>query len=209
MLPGVLACSVFSIHPHGQRRFRIRAGLSEGEHVKTSCPSDIPSLSLSHDPVEAAVLQPQRCLIACSPISFHHRRPLSRLCPNWNSARDQETAILTIIDDPLGTGSMVRAIFKSVVLATAGPLPGQFTDENLARWMALRKGTFSADLDDEVTHLLCTAELFKERGPRGMSSPSIISLPRSPSGPSKHRRCEDAERRKSRARWRSTKRSTS
>lgn len=27
---------------------------------------------------------------------------------------------------------MVRVIFKNVVLATAVPLPGQFTDENLS-----------------------------------------------------------------------------
>lgn len=70
---------------------------------------------------------------------------------------------------------MVRAIFKNVVLATAGPLPGQFTEDNLARWMAFRKGTFSAELHDDVTHLLCTAELFKERGPRGMCSLSSLS----------------------------------
>lgn len=64
---------------------------------------------------------------------------------------------------------MVRAIFKNVVLAAAGPLPGQFTDENLAKWIELRKGTFSRELHERVTHLLCTEELLRERGPRGMS----------------------------------------
>lgn len=83
---------------------------------------------------------------------------------------------------------MVRAIFKNVVLATAGPLPGQFTDENLARWVALRKGTFSAELDDDVTHLLCTPELFKERGPRGMCSPKYRSVPAFLALPSKYKR---------------------
>lgn len=63
---------------------------------------------------------------------------------------------------------MVRAIFKNVVLTAAGPLPGQFTDENLAKWIELRKGTFSHELDERVTHLLCTEELLRERGPRGM-----------------------------------------
>lgn len=65
---------------------------------------------------------------------------------------------------------MIRAIFKNVVLATAGPLPGQFTDENLTRWVQLRRGTFSAELDAGVTHLLCTPEILKARGPRGISA---------------------------------------
>ena len=63
---------------------------------------------------------------------------------------------------------MVRAIFKNLVLAAAGPLPGQFTDENLIKWTELRKGTFSCELDERVTHLLCTEELLRERGLRGM-----------------------------------------
>ena len=71
---------------------------------------------------------------------------------------------------------MVRAIFKNVVLATAGPLPGQLTDDNLARWMAFRKGSFSAELDEYVTHLLCTPELFEERGPRGMPTSLLVPL---------------------------------
>ena len=78
---------------------------------------------------------------------------------------------------------MVRAIFKNVVLTAAGPLPGQFTDDNLAKWIELRKGTFSRELDERVTHLLCTEELLRERGPRGMppfpprSCPSPLSFP--------------------------------
>ncbi|MBE3049544.1 hypothetical protein IMZ48_45015 [Candidatus Bathyarchaeota archaeon] len=64
---------------------------------------------------------------------------------------------------------MVRAIFKKVVLATAGPLPGHFTVENITNWVQLRKGTFSSELDASVTHVLCTEELLKERGPRGMT----------------------------------------
>ncbi|PNH34916.1 hypothetical protein BJF96_g1827 [Verticillium dahliae] len=34
---------------------------------------------------------------------------------------------------------MAPAIFKNMVLATAGPLPGQFTEENLAMWIKQRK----------------------------------------------------------------------
>ena len=63
---------------------------------------------------------------------------------------------------------MVRALFKNMVIATAGALPAPFTDENITRWAGLRKGTFSAELDEYVTHLLCTPELLEKRGPRGM-----------------------------------------
>ncbi|OTA01588.1 hypothetical protein A9Z42_0019050 [Trichoderma parareesei] len=51
---------------------------------------------------------------------------------------------------------MPRKIFKNLVIATAGPLPGQLTAENLRQWTALRKGVFTEDYDDQVTHLLCT-----------------------------------------------------
>lgn len=63
---------------------------------------------------------------------------------------------------------MVRQIFKGRVLAAAGPLPGQLTVDNLKRWTALRKGHFSEDLDDTVTHLLCTRDQFKKKVPKGM-----------------------------------------
>lgn len=69
---------------------------------------------------------------------------------------------------PTPTAAMVRQIFKGRVLAAAGPLPGQLTVENLKRWTALRKGHFSEDLDDTVTHLLCTRDQFKKKVPRGM-----------------------------------------
>ncbi|CAI4219145.1 unnamed protein product [Parascedosporium putredinis] len=63
---------------------------------------------------------------------------------------------------------MVRAIFKGKILATAGPMPGQFTEENMARWTALRGGTLSPELNDRVTHLLATMEQFEKRVPRGL-----------------------------------------
>ncbi|CRK21575.1 hypothetical protein BN1723_002719, partial [Verticillium longisporum] len=58
---------------------------------------------------------------------------------------------------------MAPAIFKNMVLATAGPLPGQFTEENLAMWIKQRKGQFVKDMDQSVTHLLCTDEQYKAR----------------------------------------------
>ncbi|VUC34266.1 unnamed protein product [Clonostachys rosea] len=61
---------------------------------------------------------------------------------------------------------MPRQIFKKCVIAVAGPLPGQLTVENLAQWTRLRKGIFSNDFDEFVTHLLCTREQFNKRVPR-------------------------------------------
>lgn len=62
---------------------------------------------------------------------------------------------------------MVRQIFKNRVIAAAGPLPGQLTVDNLKRWTSMRKGAFSDNLDETVTHLLCTEEQFRKRAPRG------------------------------------------
>ena len=62
---------------------------------------------------------------------------------------------------------MVRQIFKNRVIAAAGPLPGQLTVDNLKRWTSMRKGTFSDNFDETVTHLLCTEEQFRKRAPRG------------------------------------------
>ncbi|RFU75950.1 anthranilate synthase component ii [Trichoderma arundinaceum] len=57
---------------------------------------------------------------------------------------------------------MPRRIFKNLVIATAGPLPGQLTVDNLRQWTSIRKGVFTEDFDDQVTHLL-----FKEALARG------------------------------------------
>ncbi|QYT04306.1 BRCT domain-containing protein [Trichoderma simmonsii] len=55
---------------------------------------------------------------------------------------------------------MPRRIFKNLVIAMAGPLPGQLTVDNLRQWTSIRKGTFTEDFDEQVTHLLCTREQF-------------------------------------------------
>ncbi|KAH6605119.1 anthranilate synthase component ii [Trichoderma cornu-damae] len=61
---------------------------------------------------------------------------------------------------------MPRRIFKNTVIATAGPLPGQLTVDNLRQWTSLRKGVFTEDFDEQVTHLLCTQEQFNRKVPR-------------------------------------------
>jgi hypothetical protein len=69
---------------------------------------------------------------------------------------------------------MVRQIFKGKVIAAAGPLPGQLTVENLRKWTAARKGRFSEEMDDSVTHLLCTEDQFNRKAPMG-SLPDFIA----------------------------------
>ncbi|KAJ4012190.1 hypothetical protein NW752_004584 [Fusarium irregulare] len=61
---------------------------------------------------------------------------------------------------------MPSQIFKGRVFAAAGPLPGQFTVDNLKRWTSLRKGIFLDDFDETVTHLLCTREQWDNKVPR-------------------------------------------
>ncbi|KAF6845462.1 brct domain-containing protein [Colletotrichum musicola] len=56
---------------------------------------------------------------------------------------------------------MVKAIFKDFVIATAGP--NDHKPEELKSWIELRKGRFSLDMDESVTHLLCTEDQFKTR----------------------------------------------
>ncbi|KAH8122001.1 hypothetical protein FP744_10003232 [Trichoderma asperellum] len=61
---------------------------------------------------------------------------------------------------------MPRRIFKNLVIATAGPLPGQLTVDSLRQWTTIRKGVFTEDFDEHVTHLLCTREQFNQKLPR-------------------------------------------
>lgn len=64
--------------------------------------------------------------------------------------------------------TMPRQIFKNRVIAAAGPLPGQFTVDNLKQWTKQRRGRFQESFDEQVTHLLCTQEQFDTRVPIGM-----------------------------------------
>lgn len=71
---------------------------------------------------------------------------------------------------------MPRQIFKGRIIASAGPLPGQFTIENLKQWTKLRKGRYTEEFDETVTHLLCTLEQFEDPGQRSMSYTSQYAI---------------------------------
>ncbi|KAK3333539.1 hypothetical protein B0T19DRAFT_440293 [Cercophora scortea] len=59
-----------------------------------------------------------------------------------------------------------KPIFKGLTIALAGELGGQWTETNIARWVGLREGTFVQQMDESVTHLVCSAEEFKKNGPK-------------------------------------------
>ncbi|KAK1832308.1 hypothetical protein QBC39DRAFT_281480, partial [Podospora conica] len=68
-----------------------------------------------------------------------------------------------------------KPIFKDLVIAIAGPLEGQWTDLNVSRWVSQRAGRFAAQMSAAVTHLVCSDEAFKARGPRGISTDASTS----------------------------------
>jgi hypothetical protein len=68
-------------------------------------------------------------------------------------------------------GSLVqkpKAIFTDVVVATAGDRGRKgWSDPDVARYVKVWGGNFSADLDESVTHLLATEAQWKNKVPRG------------------------------------------
>ncbi|KAK5653095.1 hypothetical protein OQA88_9193 [Cercophora sp. LCS_1] len=59
-----------------------------------------------------------------------------------------------------------KPIFENLVIALAGTLGGQWTDTNIIRWVQLREGSYSDEMNETVTHLVCSYDEFKTRGPR-------------------------------------------
>lgn len=60
-----------------------------------------------------------------------------------------------------------KPIFKNMVMAFAGEIG---TSEVQARqYLSLRQGSYAAKFDETVTHVLATAEQFKEKGPMSKS----------------------------------------
>jgi hypothetical protein len=62
----------------------------------------------------------------------------------------------------------VKAFLKDEVIAIAGPLGGvNWAEAKVAHWVKLYGGRFSPDLDDSVTHVLCSPEDWAKKTPRG------------------------------------------
>ena len=61
---------------------------------------------------------------------------------------------------------------KGVVVCVAGDLnhdadDHQWTNENIKRWLELRGGKFVDEMNDSVTHLLCSRAAFKTKEAEG------------------------------------------
>lgn len=57
----------------------------------------------------------------------------------------------------------MKSIFKGVVMCVVGEHHG-----NLPQWVTLRAGKFVQEMDDSVTHLICTPQEYKKKGDKGM-----------------------------------------
>ncbi|KAK9775672.1 hypothetical protein SCAR479_07779 [Seiridium cardinale] len=62
-----------------------------------------------------------------------------------------------------GLNAKPKPIFKDVVVAIAGDIGAHMTEANLGKWMKIRRGRFSANFDDSVTHLLATDDQYKKK----------------------------------------------
>ncbi|KAK1769225.1 hypothetical protein QBC33DRAFT_347514 [Phialemonium atrogriseum] len=62
--------------------------------------------------------------------------------------------------------SSEKPIFRDLVVSMACQLGGQWTDTNISRWVNQRSGVFITEMNNSVTHLICSPEEFKKRGPR-------------------------------------------
>ncbi|KAK3313814.1 hypothetical protein B0H66DRAFT_362840 [Apodospora peruviana] len=66
-----------------------------------------------------------------------------------------------------GRGNDPKPIFRDLVIAVSGFLGGEpWTDVNIARWVSLRQGTFSQQMNASVTHLVCSEAEVKSGSPR-------------------------------------------
>jgi hypothetical protein len=62
-----------------------------------------------------------------------------------------------------------RPIFEGVVVSITGELEGQWTEANISRWLTQRRGRLVQAMDETVTHLVCTEDEFRKKGPKGKS----------------------------------------
>jgi hypothetical protein len=60
-----------------------------------------------------------------------------------------------------------KQTFQNVRLAVACPLGGQWTEANITRWLSRRGGVYTAEVNEQTTHLICTVEEYKAKGTKG------------------------------------------
>ncbi|KAK4216698.1 hypothetical protein QBC37DRAFT_84564 [Rhypophila decipiens] len=76
-----------------------------------------------------------------------------------------------------------RPIFQGLVIAVTGFKGGKWNETNMSRWISLRKGRLSSQMDASVTHLVCSEEDVKQKHPkvreaqkRGIKNCKLVTL---------------------------------
>ena len=69
-----------------------------------------------------------------------------------------------------------KPIFEDLVICTDDSvMDSTWSDVNITRWVSLRKGVFTYEMDASATHLVCSEDDIKHMTPKGM-----IEQPRAP-----------------------------
>ncbi|KAM7200234.1 hypothetical protein V8F33_003952 [Rhypophila sp. PSN 637] len=76
-----------------------------------------------------------------------------------------------------------RPIFQGLVIAVTSFKGGEWNETNMSRWISLRKGRLSSQVDASVTHLICSEEDVKNKHPkvreaqkRGIKKCKLVTL---------------------------------
>jgi hypothetical protein len=66
-----------------------------------------------------------------------------------------------------------KPIFKDFTLSIAGTITDTsgaiIPHENIVKWFTAHGGTHEREVSKETTHLICSIEEYKKKGPQGMS----------------------------------------
>lgn len=70
-----------------------------------------------------------------------------------------------------------KAIFKELTLSIAGNITNtsgtHIAHEDIARWFTVHGGLYESEVTQDTTHLICSIEEYKKRGPQGKFKSSL------------------------------------
>ncbi len=75
-----------------------------------------------------------------------------------------------------------KPIFDGITVAVAGDLGQGWTETHVTQWVKLRKGNFAQEIDESVTHLVCSLDEYKKKTRKGTYIYIHPCLPGQPSG---------------------------
>jgi hypothetical protein len=71
----------------------------------------------------------------------------------------------------------MKAIFKGLMMSICGnhfKFDKSLTYESIAQYITLHGGTYEREVTDDTTHLICSIEEYKKKGPQGKLLPRIL-----------------------------------